>query len=49
MSLIYESNRSNYCVPLLGSFLEALCCRFVGQNWKDSLTIGALMNTELMG
>jgi hypothetical protein len=24
-------------------------CRFVGQNWKDSLTIGALMNTRVNG
>lgn len=34
-------------VAVLGKFLgSALAARFVGQNWKDSLTIGALMNTR---
>jgi Kef-type K+ transport system membrane component KefB len=33
----------------VGKFLgSALAAKFVGQNWKDSLTIGALMNTRLM-
>jgi hypothetical protein len=31
----------------VGKFLgSALAAKFVGQNWKDSLTIGALMNTR---
>ena len=35
------------CVAVIGKFLgSALAARFVGQNWKDSLTIGALMNTR---
>lgn len=34
-------------VAVVGKFLgSALAARFVGQNWKDSLTIGALMNTR---
>ena len=34
-------------VAVAGKFLgSALAARFVGQNWKDSLTIGALMNTR---
>jgi Kef-type K+ transport system membrane component KefB len=34
-------------VAVVGKFLgSALSARFVGQNWKDSLTIGALMNTR---
>jgi Kef-type K+ transport system membrane component KefB len=34
-------------VAVIGKFLgSALTARFVGQNWKDSLTIGALMNTR---
>jgi Kef-type K+ transport system membrane component KefB len=34
-------------VAIVGKFLgSALAARFVGQNWKDSLTIGALMNTR---
>ncbi len=34
-------------VAVVGKFLgSALTARFVGQNWKDSLTIGALMNTR---
>ncbi|MBK5722772.1 cation:proton antiporter [Dysgonomonas sp. Marseille-P4677] len=34
-------------VAITGKFLgSALAARFVGQNWKDSLTIGALMNTR---
>jgi Kef-type K+ transport system membrane component KefB len=34
-------------VAVAGKFLgSALSARFVGQNWKDSLTIGALMNTR---
>lgn len=34
-------------VAVTGKFLgSAIAARFVGQNWKDSLTIGALMNTR---
>lgn len=34
-------------VAVAGKFAgSALAARFVGQNWKDSLTIGALMNTR---
>jgi Kef-type K+ transport system membrane component KefB len=34
-------------VAVLGKFFgSALAARFVGQNWRDSLTIGALMNTR---
>ena len=34
-------------VAVIGKFLgSALAARFVGQNWHDSLTIGALMNTR---
>lgn len=34
-------------VAVLGKFVgSALAARYVGQNWKDSLTIGTLMNTR---
>lgn len=34
-------------VAITGKFVgSALAAKFVGQNWKDSLTIGALMNTR---
>ncbi len=34
-------------VAVVGKFAgSALTARFVGQNWRDSLTIGALMNTR---
>lgn len=34
-------------VAITGKFLgSTLAARFVGQNWKDSLTIGVLMNTR---
>lgn len=34
-------------VAVVGKFVgSALAARFVGQTWKDSLTIGALMNTR---
>lgn len=34
-------------VSVTGKFVgSALAARFVGQNWKDSLSIGALMNTR---
>ena len=34
-------------VAVSGKFLgSAIAAKFVGQNWKDSLTIGALMNTR---
>lgn len=35
------------CVAVAGKFLgSALAAKFVGQTWRDSLTIGALMNTR---
>jgi len=34
-------------VAVMGKFFgSALAAKFVGQNWRDSLTIGALMNTR---
>lgn len=34
-------------VAVVGKFIgSALAARFVGQSWKDSLTVGALMNTR---
>jgi Kef-type K+ transport system membrane component KefB len=34
-------------VAVIGKFVgSSIAARFVGQNWKDSLTIGALMNTR---
>jgi Kef-type K+ transport system membrane component KefB len=34
-------------IAILGKFLgSAIAARFVGQSWKDSFTIGALMNTR---
>lgn len=34
-------------VAVVGKFVgSALAAKFIGQNWKDSLTIGALMNTR---
>ena len=34
-------------VAVTGKFVgSALAARFIGQNWRDSLTIGALMNTR---
>ncbi len=34
-------------VAVVGKFIgSALAAKFVGQNWRDSLTIGALMNTR---
>ncbi|RZM02688.1 MAG: cation/H(+) antiporter, partial [Pedobacter sp.] len=34
-------------VAVMGKFIgSALAARYVGQNWKDSLSIGALMNTR---
>ncbi|HRN98415.1 MAG TPA: cation:proton antiporter, partial [Flavobacterium sp.] len=34
-------------VAVAGKFVgSAVAARFVGQNWADSLTIGALMNTR---
>jgi len=36
-----------FLVAVIGKFVSsALAARFVGQNWKDSLSIGALMNTR---
>jgi Kef-type K+ transport system membrane component KefB len=34
-------------IAVIGKFVgSAIAARYVGQNWKDSLTIGALMNTR---
>lgn len=34
-------------VAVVGKFIgSAIAAKFIGQNWKDSLTIGALMNTR---
>lgn len=34
-------------IAIIGKFLgSALAAKYVGQNWKDSLSIGALMNTR---
>ncbi|RZS94862.1 cation:proton antiporter [Cecembia calidifontis] len=34
-------------VAIIGKFIgSAVAAKYVGQNWKDSLTIGALMNTR---
>lgn len=34
-------------LAIIGKFVgSAIAAKFVGQNWKDSLTIGALMNTR---
>lgn len=34
-------------VAVIGKFVgSAVAAKFVGQNWRDSLTIGALMNTR---
>lgn len=34
-------------VAVIGKFIgSSIAAKFVGQNWKDSLTIGALMNTR---
>ncbi|MDR2954661.1 MAG: cation:proton antiporter [Prevotella sp.] len=34
-------------IAIIGKFIgSALAAKFVGQNWQDSLTIGALMNTR---
>jgi Kef-type K+ transport system membrane component KefB len=34
-------------VAVIGKFVgSALAAKFIGQNWHDSLTIGALMNTR---
>ncbi|KAF2326453.1 cation:proton antiporter domain-containing protein [Flavobacterium ginsenosidimutans] len=36
-----------FSVAVIGKFVSsALAAKFVGQNWKDSLSIGALMNTR---
>lgn len=35
------------CVAVVGKFIgSSLAAKFVGQNWRDSLIIGALMNTR---
>lgn len=36
-----------FAVAVIGKFVSStLAAKFVGQNWKDSLSIGALMNTR---
>ena len=40
-------NRVNYPVASVGKFAgTTLSAKLVGQTWKDSLTIGTLMNTR---
>ena len=42
-----ESYRFYYFGSCSRKFLgSALAAKFVGQSWRDSLTIGALMNTR---
>ncbi|MFD1631237.1 cation:proton antiporter [Pseudopedobacter beijingensis] len=44
---LWEMTGMIILVAVAGKFLgSALAAKFVGQNWKDSLTIGALMNTR---
>jgi Kef-type K+ transport system membrane component KefB len=46
-SYLWKVTAAIIAVAVIGKFLgSALAARFVGQNWKDSLTIGALMNTR---
>lgn len=46
-SYLWEVTGIIILVAVVGKFLgSALAARFVGQNWRDSLTIGALMNTR---
>ncbi len=46
-SYLWEVTGLIILVAVVGKFLgSALAARFVGQNWRDSLTIGALMNTR---
>jgi Kef-type K+ transport system membrane component KefB len=52
IGLLDDANMWQICgliilVAVTGKFLgSAITARFVGQNWRDSLTIGALMNTR---
>lgn len=44
---LWKITGSIILVAVVGKFLgSALAAKFVGQNWQDSLTIGALMNTR---
>jgi len=44
---LWQVTGSIILVAVVGKFLgSALAAKFVGQNWRDSLTIGALMNTR---
>ncbi|NRS87118.1 Kef-type K+ transport system membrane component KefB [Flavobacterium sp. 7E] len=46
-SYLWKVTGAIILVAVVGKFLgSALAAKFVGQNWKDSLTIGALMNTR---
>jgi Kef-type K+ transport system membrane component KefB len=46
-SYLWEVTGLIILVAVVGKFFgSALAAKFVGQNWKDSLTIGALMNTR---
>ncbi|PKH66535.1 cation/H(+) antiporter [Flavobacterium sp. ALD4] len=46
-SYLWKVTGAIIMVAVVGKFLgSALAAKFVGQNWKDSLTIGALMNTR---
>lgn len=52
IGLLNEASQWEVCgwiilVAVIGKFAgSALTARFVGQNWRDSFTIGALMNTR---
>jgi Kef-type K+ transport system membrane component KefB len=46
-SYLWEITGLIVAVAVIGKFLgSALASKFVGQNWRDSLIIGALMNTR---
>jgi Kef-type K+ transport system membrane component KefB len=46
-SYLWKVTGAIILVAVIGKFLgSALAAKFVGQSWKDSLTIGALMNTR---
>ena len=46
-SYLWKVTGAIILVAVAGKFLgSALAAKFVGQNWQDSLTIGALMNTR---
>ncbi|WP_418264241.1 cation:proton antiporter [Flavobacterium faecale] len=46
-SYLWKVTGAIIAVAVIGKFIgSALAAKFVGQNWHDSLTIGALMNTR---